>query len=135
MSDIERVYEYLKDAGTYYLATIDGSQARVRPFGTIHLFEDRLYIQTGLKKDVAHQIDLNPNVEICAMAKDGSSWIRVAGTLILDSRIEAQISMLDAYPSLKGLYQPGDGNTAVFYFDGGEAVISSFVKEPELLKF
>ncbi len=135
MSDIARVYDYLKEAGTYYLATVDGNQARVRPFGTIHLFEDRLYIQTGLKKNVARQIALNPNVEICAMAKDGSSWIRVSGTLVLDERIEAQISMLNAYPSLKGLYQPGDGNTAVYYIAGGEAVIASFVKEPELLKF
>lgn len=134
MSNLERVCEYLKNAGTYYLATVDGDQPRVRPFGTAHIFEGKLYIQTGLKKDCAKQLLANPKAEICAMAKDGS-WIRVCGRLVHDDRIEAQKSMLEAYPSLQRMYQAGDGNTAVFFLEGAKAVISSFTAAPEELEF
>ena len=127
------VNDFLKQAGTYYLATVDGDQPRVRPFGTVNIFEGKLYIQTGLKKDVAKQIAANPKVELCAF-KDGS-WIRVAGELVLDERIEAQKAMLDAYPELGGMYQPGDGNTAVYYFKDAVATISSFTAAPEIIRF
>lgn len=127
------VNDFLKQAGTYYLATVDGDQPRVRPFGTVNIFEGKLYIQTGLKKDVAKQIAANPKVEICAF-KDGR-WIRVAGELVLDERIEAQKAMLDAYPELGGMYQPGDGNTAVYYFKDAVATISSFTAAPEIIRF
>ena len=127
------VNDFLKQAGTYYLATVDGDQPRVRPFGTVNIFEGKLYIQTGLKKDVAKQVAANPKVEICAF-KDGR-WIRVAGELVLDERIEAQKAMLDAYPELGGMYQPGDGNTAVYYFKDAVATISSFTAAPEIIRF
>lgn len=127
------VNDFLKQAGVYYLATVDGDQPRVRPFGTVNIFEGKLYIQTGLKKDVARQIAANPKVEISAF-KDGK-WIRVAGELVLDNRIEAQKSMLDAYPELAGMYQPGDGNTAVYYFKDAVATISSFTEAPVVIKF
>ena len=111
---MEKVVKFLKDAGTYYLATVEGDQPRVRPFGTAHIFEGRLYIQTGKKKDVSKQLHINPKAEICAF-KDGE-WLRVAGELIEDDRVEARQSMLDAYPSLKSMYSADDGNTEVFYF-------------------
>ncbi|MBR3464433.1 MAG: pyridoxamine 5'-phosphate oxidase family protein [Clostridiales bacterium] len=130
---MNKVNDFLKQAGTYYLATVDGDQPRVRPFGTVNIFEGKLYIQTGLKKDVAKQIAANPKVELCAF-KDGS-WIRVAGELVLDERIEAQKAMLDAYPELGGMYQPGDGNTAVYYFKDAVATISSFTAAPEIIRF
>ncbi len=130
---MNKVNDFLKQAGTYYLATVDGDQPRVRPFGTVNIFEGKLYIQTGLKKDVAKQIAANPKVELCAF-KDGS-WIRVAGKLVLDERIEAQKAMLDAYPELGGMYQPGDGNTAVYYFKDAVATISSFTAAPEIIRF
>ena len=130
---MNKVNDFLKQAGTYYLATVDGDQPRVRPFGTVNIFEGKLYIQTGLKKDVAKQIAANPKVEICAF-KDGR-WIRVAGELVLDERIEAQKAMLDAYPELGGMYQPGDGNTAVYYFKDAVATISSFTAAPEIIRF
>ena len=130
---MNKVNDFLKQAGTYYLATVDGDQPRVRPFGTVNIFEGKLYIQTGLKKDVAKQIAANQKVELCAF-KDGS-WIRVAGELVLDERIEAQKAMLDAYPELGGMYQPGDGNTAVYYFKDAVATISSFTAAPEIIRF
>ncbi len=130
---MEKILKFLKEAETYYLATIDGDQARVRPFGTVHEFEGKLYIQTGKVKDVSKQIHKNPKVEICAF-KDGD-WLRVAGTLVEDDRIEARQSMLDAYPSLQGMYKADDGNTEVFYFKDATATFSSFTKAPEVVKF
>ena len=130
---MQRVEKFLKDAGTYYLATMDGDQPRVRPFGTIHIFEDKLYIQTGKVKDVSKQIHANPKVEICAFLN--GEWVRVAGTLIEDDRAEARASMLDAYPDLKSMYAVDDGNTEVFYLKDATATFSSFTKEPEMVKF
>ena len=131
---MNRVYEFLKAAETYYLATVEGAQPRVRPFGTIHLFEGKLYIQTGKGKSVARQIEANPKVELCAMK--GDEWIRVAGTLVLDDRLEAQESMLNAYPSLRAMYKTGpDGNTIVYYLKDAAATISSFSHAPIEIKF
>lgn len=130
---MKEVYEFLKKCGVYYLATVEGDQPRVRPFGTVDLFEDKLYIQTGKVKPVADQMKANPKVELCGFT-DGS-WIRVAGEAVLDERIEAQKHMLDAYPSLQGAYQPGDGNTEVYYLKNATATISSFTQEPKVIKF
>ena len=130
---MEKVFQFLKDAEIYYLATVEGDQPRVRPFGTIHIFEGNLYIQTGRVKDVSKQIMANGKVEICAM-KEGE-WIRVSGTLVEDDRTEARQSMLDAYPSLQNMYAADDGNTQVFYLENVTAVISSFTHDPEVIKF
>ncbi|MBO6300424.1 MAG: pyridoxamine 5'-phosphate oxidase family protein [Lachnospiraceae bacterium] len=130
---MERVEKFLKEAGTYYLATVDGDQARVRPFGTVHIFEGKLYIQTGKSKDVSKQIHTNPKVEICAF-KDGE-WVRVAAELVEDDRREARVSMLEAYPSLQAMYSADDGNTEVFYLKNATATFSSFTKAPEVVKF
>lgn len=131
---MKRVYDFLQQAETYYLATMDGAQPRVRPFGTAHIFEDKLYIQTGKGKAVAKQINANPKVEICAMK--GDEWIRIDGTLILDDRVEAQESMLDDYPSLRKMYTMGsEGNTAVYYFKDATATIYSFSHAPVVIKF
>lgn len=130
---MKRVEKFLKEAETYYLATVEGDQPRVRPFGTAHIFEEKLYIQTGKVKDVSKQIHTNPKVEICAF-KNGE-WLRVAGELIEDDRREARQSMLDAYPSLQRMYCADDGNTEVFYFKNATATFSSFVHEPEIVKF
>ncbi len=130
---MERVVKFLKDAETYYLATVEGDQPRVRPFGTANVFEGKLYIQTGKVKDVSKQIHANPKVEICAF-KNGE-WLRVAGTLVEDERIEPKKAMLDAYPSLQSMYSAEDSNTEVFYFKDATATFSSFTKEPETVKF
>ncbi len=133
MTGIEKVTQFLKEAETYYLATVEGDQPRVRPFGTAHLYEGKLYIQTGKVKDVSKQLLANPKAEICAF-KDGK-WIRVAGELVEDDRVEARQSMLDAYPSLQQMYSADDGNTQVFYFKNATATISAFTHEPEVIKF
>ena len=130
---MERVYEFLKNAGTYYLATVEGDQPRVRPFGTALIFEGKLYIQTGKVKPCSKQLAANPKAEICAFA--GGKWIRIAGELIDDDRFEAKKAMLDAYPNLRGSYDENDGNTQVLYFQNATATISSFVGEPEVITF
>lgn len=131
---MKRVYDFLKEAETYYLATVEGDQPRVRPFGTVNIFEDKLYIQTGKGKSVAEQIEKNPKVEICAMK--GGEWIRVSGTLTEDDRVEAQEAMLDAYPNLRNMYTTGaEGNTIVYYLKDAEAVIYSFTNDPVVIKF
>ena len=130
---MQKVEKFLKEAGTYYLATVDGDQPRVRPFGTIHIFEGKLYIQTGKMKDVSKQIHKNPKVEICAF-KDGD-WLRLSGELVEDERVEAKTSMLDAYPNLKQMYSADDPNTEVFYFKNATASFSSFTHGPETYTF
>jgi len=131
---MNEVYEFLKSCNVYYLATVEGDQPRVRPFGTIDLFEGKLYIQTGLVKPVAKQLSANPKVEISAMSPDGK-WIRVAGEAVLDENLAAQEHMLAAYPSLQGMYKPGDGNTAVYYLKNATATICSFTAAPKVINF
>lgn len=130
---MEKVLQFLKDAQTYYLATVEGDQPRVRPFGTIHLFEGKLYIQTGKIKPVSKQLMTNPKAELCAF-KDGT-WLRVAGELIEDDRVEARKSMLDAYPTLRRMYDENDGNTQVFYLKNAKATFSSFTAPAETVEF
>lgn len=130
---VEEVQEFIKNAKTYYLATTDGDQPRVRPFGTAEIFEGRLYIQTGKKKEVFAQIEKNPKVELCAFK--GGQWLRVAGKLVYDPRIEAEDDMLKKNPGLQKMYQPGDGNTAVLYFTEAEATFSSFTAPERKVRF
>ena len=127
------ICDFLRDAGTYYLATVEGDQPRVRPFGTVLLYDGKLCIQTGKKKDVAKQIGRNPKVELCAFT-DGK-WLRIAGEMVeLDDR-DARVAMLDRYPELKAMYDPDDGNTAVYCFTSGKATLCSFAAPPETLAF
>lgn len=130
---MQEVYDFLKKAGTYYLATVEKDQPRVRPFGTVAVFEDKLYIQTGKIKPTSHQLHENPKAEICAFM-DGK-WIRVSGKLISDDRREAKKHMLDEYPNLRGMYNEDDDNTEVFYFEDAVAVISSFTEAPKEIRF
>ena len=130
---MKEVYDFLKKAGVYYLATTEGDQPRVRPFGTIDLFENRLYIQTGLKKDVAKQLGKNPKAEICAFME--GKWLRVSAELVLDDRREARKHMLDSYPDLRAMYNEDDGNTAVYYLKDATATFSSFTEAPKVVRF
>ena len=130
---MQQVLEFLKKAGVYYLATVEGDQPRVRPFGTAHIFEDKLYIQTAKSKPCAKQMAENPKIEICAMSE--GSWIRIAAKAITDDRIEAKESMLEAYPNLKSRYSAEDDNTNVLYLQDATATIESFGGEPKVIKF
>ena len=130
---MQKVCDFLKSAGVYYLATADGDQPRVRPFGTANIFDGKLYIQTGRSKPVSKQLAANPKAELCAF-KDGV-WLRVACELVEDDRVEAKKSMLDAYPELRGMYDENDGNTQVLYMKDATATFSSFTAPPKIIKF
>lgn len=130
---MKEVYDFLKRCETYYIATMDGDQPRVRPFGTADIFEDKLYIQTGKIKNVSKQIHANPKIEIYGMT-DGK-WIRIEAVAVEDDRVEARQHMLDTYPTLKNRYAADDGNTEVFYLKDATATISSLMDEPEIIKF
>ena len=130
---MESVCKFLKEAGVYYLATVEGDQPRVRPFGTAHIFEGKLYIQTGKVKPVSKQIAKNPKVEISAF-KDGV-WLRLAGELAEDDRVEAKKSMLDEYSNLRAMYDENDGNTQVLYFKNAVATFSSFTAPAETIEW
>lgn len=129
---MEEICNFLKQCGAYYLATVDEDKPRVRPFGTINIFDGRLYIQTGKVKNVSKQIEKNPNIEICGF-KDGK-WIRVSAKAIRDDRIEAKESMLNAYPELKNMYSATDDNTEVLFLEDVKATIYSFTDEPRVIE-
>ena len=130
---MESVCKFLKDAGVYFLATAEGDQPRVRPFGTAHIFEGKLYIQTGKVKPCSKQIMANPKVEISAFHQ--GAWIRIAGELVEDDRLEAKKSMLDTYPNLRHMYDEKDGNTQVLYFRNAVATFYAFGAEPKTVEF
>lgn len=130
---IRQVHDFLKQTKVYYLATVDGDRPRVRPFGTVLVFEGKLYIQTGRKKNVSKQIGKNPKVELCAF--NGKTWLRLSGKLIDDPRLAPKAAMLDAYPELRKMYKLEDPNTQVLYFKDAEAVFYSFDRKPVVLKF
>ena len=131
---MNEVYQYLKDCGTFYLATIDGDRPRVRPFGVVDIFEGKIYIQTGNVKNVFKQMQKNPKIEICAISKD-ETWMRVSATAVRDNRIEARQHMLDNNPSLKKMYAADDGNCEVLYLKDATATFYSFTQKPKTIKF
>lgn len=131
--NMQRVRDFLHQTGYYFLATVDGDQPQVRPFGTAEIIEGKLYIQTGHVKAVAHQIAANPKVAICAY--NGSEWLRITATLVEDNRVEIKKAMLDANPGLRSMYDENDSNTAVFFLKDAKATISSFTSEPVEVSF
>lgn len=130
---MQEVFDFLKKCQTYYLATVEGDQPHVRPFGTVNIFEGKLYIQTGKSKDVSKQMKANPKIEICAF--NGQEWIRVQAFAVEDDRVEAKQSLLDSYPSLQSRYSATDENTQVLYLKDATATIASFAGAPKVIKF
>lgn len=130
---MEKVCEFLQKAHVFYVATIEGNQPRVRPFGIAHIIDGKLCVMTGKKKPVSKQISANPNVEVCACIDN--EWVRIEGKLIEDDRIETRQAMLDAYPFMKKTYAADDGNMQVLYFKDATATFDSFNGEHEVIKF
>ena len=135
MANVEKVCEFLDKTRTYYLATVDGDQPRVRPFGTVLVYDGKLYIQTGKVKPVSKQLAANPKAEICAFDGQTGTWLRVSGELINDDSRDVKVAMLEKYPDLKGMYNPDDDNTHVLYFKDATATFSSFTAAPEEFTF
>jgi uncharacterized pyridoxamine 5'-phosphate oxidase family protein len=132
---MKNVCEFLKKCETYFIATLEGDQPRVRPFGTAAIFESKLYIQTGKRKNVAKQMMANPKIEICAYDPAKGKWLRIEATVVEDNRIEAKQYMLDEYPSLKAMYSAEDDNTMALYLKDATATFYSFSEEPLVVRF
>lgn len=132
---MKEVLDFIKKCGTYYLATVEGDQPRVRPFGTIEIFENKLYLQMGKVKNVSKQLAANPKAEICCFDGASGTWLRLCGELVNDDRVEAKKHMLDCYPNLRGMYNENDDNTQVLYFKNATATFASFTSEPKVIKF
>ena len=130
---MQRIYDFLKKTKTYFLATVEDDQPHVRPFGTIELIDGKLCFQTGKNKSVSRQIHADPKIEICAF--DGSTWLRVKAIAVEDPRVSSQEKMLEAYPELRALYAPGDGNTEIFKLETGAATFCSFTEAPVVVTF
>ena len=130
---MESVHAFLKKCGVYYLATVEGDQPRVRPFGVAEIFEGKLYFLTGKRKEVSKQMMANPKIEISGTS--GRDWIRIEALAVEDDRVEARQQILDAVPSLKGMYQADDGNCQVFYLKDATATFYSFGGTPTTVKF
>lgn len=133
MEGMKTVQEFLQSTHVYFLATVEGDQPQVRPFGTAEIIEGKLYIQTGHIKNVAKQIAANPKVAICAF--NGEQWLRITATLVEDPRVEIKKAMLDANPGLRSMYDENDDNTAVFFLTEAKASINSFTAEPIVIEF
>ncbi|MDR0817179.1 MAG: pyridoxamine 5'-phosphate oxidase family protein [Clostridiales Family XIII bacterium] len=132
---MQEVYDFLKKTNVYWLATDEGGQPRVRPFGTVDIFEGKLYIQTGKVKPVSKQLAANPKAEIGAFDGSTGTWVRIAATLVNDDNVAAKEHMLDAYPNLKERYSATDDNTQVLYLKDAVATFSSFTDEPKVVTF
>jgi uncharacterized pyridoxamine 5'-phosphate oxidase family protein len=133
---MQDVHDFIKKCGHYFIATVEGDQPRVRPFGTVAVFEGKLYIQTGKKKNVAKQLAANPKFEICAFDQAEGVWLRLAATAVPDERIEAKRHMLDLYPQLKKMYAAEDANTLVLYLKDATATFASPKGgDPEVVRF
>ena len=135
MANIEKVCEFLDKTRTYYLATADGDQPRVRPFGTALVYDGKLYIQTGKVKPVSKQLAANPKAEICAFDGETGTWLRVSGELINDDSRDVKVAMLEKHPELKMMYNADDNNTQVLYFKDATSTFSSFTAAPEEFTF
>ena len=135
MEGIERVLVFLDKANTYFLATAEGDQPRVRPFGTVLVYDGKLYIQTGRVKPVSKQLAINPKAEICAFDPGTGNWLRIAGELVDDNNRDVKVAMLEKYPAIRSMYDPDDDNTQVLYFKNATATFSSFMGAPETVTF
>jgi uncharacterized pyridoxamine 5'-phosphate oxidase family protein len=132
---VKEVYEFVKQCGYYFIATVEGDQPRVRPFGTVALYENKLYIQTSKQKRIAKQLKSNPKIEICAYDAKSGKWVRIEGTAVADERVAAKKYMLDQYPELRNMYSENDDKTLVVYLKNATAYFSSFTEEPKTVKF
>ena len=130
------VHDFIKACGHYFIATVENDQPRVRPFGTVAVFEGKLYIQTGKKKNIAKQLAANPKLEICAFNQAEGVWLRLAATAVPDERVEAKRHMLDLYPQLKEMYSAEDDNTLLLHIKDATATFASLKGgEPKVVRF
>lgn len=134
-ANMEEVQAYLKECGAFFIATVDGDQPRVRPFGVSEIIDGRLYIMTGKVKDVYKQMAANGKVEICALKRNGSEWMRLSGTLVNDETLAVKEEFLNRNQGLKAMYKADDDNMAVLYITNATARFCSFAAPERKVSF
>ena len=133
--NMQEVQAYLKECGVFYIATTDGDQPRVRPFGVSEIINGQLYIMTGKVKDVYKQMAANGKFEICALKPSGAEWLRLSGTLVADETLAVKEEFLERNPSLKAMYKADDDNMAVLYVTKATARFCSFTEAEKKVNF
>jgi uncharacterized pyridoxamine 5'-phosphate oxidase family protein len=130
---MEEILRYLKECGTFFLATVEGDQPRVRPFGVVAEFDGKLYIATNNQKNVYRQMLANPRVEISAM--NHGTWLRLEARAHRDDRRSARERMLEENPSLNRTYRVDDGRFEVLCLEDATASIFGGGEGPRTVKF
>ena len=130
---MNKAFDFLKTCGTFYLATVEGDQPRVRPWGALAEINGKVYTCTSNAKPIYKQLEANPKIELCGFA-DGK-WIRVEATAVVDPAKESKEAMLEINPGLSRMYSVDDGVFEVFYLKDATAIITAFGAEPEVIKF
>ena len=125
---MSKVVDFFNEIKTYYLATVEDGEARIRPIGATVEFNGKVYLATNNQKEMFKQI--TNNLSIAVSGFDGSKWIRITGKAVIDSSIEAKKAMLEANPSLKNMYSIEDGLFEVFYIENMKATLYSFTDAP-----
>ena len=131
---METIYHFLKDCQTFYLATADGDQPRVRPFGAVCIYNGKLYICANNQKLVSKQMKTNPKIEISTASADGR-WLRLTAETVTHDDRGARQAMLDAYPNIQQMYKADDGFFEVYYLKNATGVICSFDGKNEMHTF
>lgn len=135
LKNMEEVQAFLKECGAFFIATADGDQPHVRPFGVSEIIDGRLYIMTGKVKDVYKQMAANGKFEICALKPSGTEWMRICGTLINDETLAVKEEFLNRNEGLKSMYKADDDNMAVLYITNATARFCSFAAPERKVQF
>jgi uncharacterized pyridoxamine 5'-phosphate oxidase family protein len=125
-------YDFIKANQVFHIATVDGTKARVRPFGFIMKWNDALYFCTNNTKDVYKQMVKNPDVEISSLGTDGK-WVRLRGKVVFDDSREAKVQAFTEADMLLQIYPKGadDETFVTFYLTDAQATLYSFTEPPE----
>ncbi len=125
---MNEVFDFLRDCGIFFVATVDGNQPKVRPFGFVMEYEGKLCFGTSNQKPFYEQLMANPNIEICATAKD-FRWLRLSGKAVFCTTKEAKAQALEIMPTLKRMYSVEDNIFEIFYLENATANFRSMQGE------
>ena len=129
---INKVFEFLQSAGTFYLATVEGEQPRVRPYGAMMLYEDKIYIMAFGLTNATRQIAANPKAEICAFK---GMTLRIECKLVEDNRPETQKALIEKMPALKPALGENGENGVMYYLADATATFFKMMEPVETVKF
>ena len=135
---LQKTLNFLQKCGTFYVATTDGNQPRVRPFGLVIEHENKLWFGTANTKEVYRQLMANPRIEISATSPT-MEWVRLSGQAVFESNAEVKRKAFELLPMLANIYQGSEDPVfEVFYLAEAEAVfqgMGNYGAPPEVGRF